>query len=62
MAQIEIEELKTYEPQMLTIYHLMKSNVKEHFSAQQFKIVLDPANAEAYLPDVALRLVSQFYD
>jgi hypothetical protein len=47
---------------MLTIYHLMKSNVKEHFSAQQFKIVLDPANAEAYLPDVALRLVSQFYD
>jgi len=34
MARIEIEELKNYEPQVMTIHHLMKSDVKEHFSAQ----------------------------
>lgn len=33
MAKLEIEELKTYEPQVATIHHLMKSDVKEHFTA-----------------------------
>jgi hypothetical protein len=44
------------------MFHLMKGDIKGFFTAQSFKKVLDPQNPEGYLTDVALRLVSKFYD
>lgn len=40
----------------------MKGDVKSFFTAQHFKKILDPNHPEGYLTDIALRLVSQFYD
>ena len=40
----------------------MKGDIKGFFTAQSFKKVLYPQNPEGYLTDVALRLVSKFYD
>ena len=59
---IEVDELATYDIQVQTLFHLMKGDVKGFFTAQSFKKVLDPTNPEGYLNDVALRLVSKFYD
>jgi hypothetical protein len=62
VAACELNEIASHDVQVKTIFNLMQGDVKSCFTAQQFKKVLDPQHPEGYLGDVALRLVSQFYN